>query len=256
MVSANDYPERQRRLIVITGASSGIGAATALRLSKRTDLRLLLHGRDPSRLASVASSCRSTGLALVYEQSSDLTHTDAVPRLINEAARLRPVAGLVNCAGVGYFAHAVQLADFPWDQTIAVNLTVIFQLCRALAPLLIADAVGGNIVNLSSDADSQPFPAAAAYCASKAGLLGLSKVLQNELSPQGLRVCVISPGRVDTRFNGKSPGMRPGALSPDNVAEVIEFALFCSPNIELTEIRLDSLGRYAPLATHGQVPVK
>ncbi len=230
-------------IAVVTGASSGIGAAVALRLARRRTFRLLLVGRNAERLRNVATICQEGGAPEATPIVADLLDRQAV-RLIADEANLRGnIRVLVNNAGTGTFGPSIDVSETVWDSMIELNLSVAFLLSRVAARVMLENGQGGTIVNIGSDADTLGFPEAAAYCASKGGLLMMSRALQAELRPQGIRVCVISPGRVDTYFNGKRPGMRLGALTADEVAEVVEFAVFCSPNIELHEIRLDSMAR-------------
>ncbi len=227
--------------ILITGASSGIGQATALRLARRS-VPLILHGRDEARLTAVAGECETLGAAVVV-CCGDLRSDAGLDELIATCGRQGDLRALVNNAGAGSFASMDQLSPRAWGDMLRLNLTVPFLLTRALFPRLKSGCETPTVVNVSSDADSLPFVNATAYCASKAGLLAFSKTAALELRAMSVRVCTVSPGRVDTCFNGKQPGMRPGSLHPDEVAEVIEFAIYCSRNIELQEIRLDSMSR-------------
>jgi NAD(P)-dependent dehydrogenase (short-subunit alcohol dehydrogenase family) len=227
--------------VVVTGASSGIGRALAIRLAHAGDVRLLLTGRDPERLGEVARECSALA-PRVHSFVGDLRDRACVAALTAEVERLAPIAGLANCAGIGRFGPTASFSDADWDELITTNLSALFALCRDIGVLLCRQG-RGTILNVSSDADSTGFYEAAAYCASKGGVLALSRALRLEFRPRGVRVCVVSPGRVDTHFNGKEPGQRPRALSAADVAEVAEFALRCSPNTELTELRLDSMTR-------------
>jgi NAD(P)-dependent dehydrogenase (short-subunit alcohol dehydrogenase family) len=236
-------------LVVISGASSGIGEATARRLASSKYYRLLLAGRDQHRLEAVSRDCLLMGAEEITILRGDLQDRGYVMALAEEGARRAPLGALVNNAGIGEFGPTSDFSDEAWDRVVAVNLSAVFFLCRELAPLLSTGGNPGTIVNVSSDADLVGFSEAAAYCASKGALLAMSRALRLELRPKGVRVCTVSPGRVDTRFNRKDPGMRPGALEPDEVAEVIQFAIRCSRNIELQEVRLDSMSRLDQKAT-------
>lgn len=230
-------------LVVITGASSGIGEATALHLSRLGTYRLLLAGRNEARLSKVVDACREMQCVEVISCIGDLRHISHIRDILTICESHLPIAALVNSAGIGKFLHSVDFSDEDWQSIIDTNLTATFRLCRDIGALMAKQATPSTIVNISSDADSTAFPEAAAYCASKAGLLGMTRALRLDFRPHGIRICIVSPGRVDTRFNSKEPGMRPGSLSAGDVAEVVAFAISCSPNIELQEIRLDSMLR-------------
>jgi NAD(P)-dependent dehydrogenase (short-subunit alcohol dehydrogenase family) len=236
------------RTIVITGASSGIGAATAIRLAG-CGYRLILNGKDESRLQETLALCIGAGAKLVTIYPGDLTERKTLNSIIS-ASDPGNIHALINCAAMGCHKPLASVTDDEWCRLLDLNLSSVFYLCRHFGTIM-ADQGRGTIVNVSSEADTIGFPYAAAYCATKGGILLLSRSLQAELQPAGVRVCVVSPGRIDTRFNGKSPGMRPGALKPEEVAEVIEFAIECSPNIELREIRIDSMSRNDSLLRSG-----
>ncbi len=230
-------------LIIITGASSGIGEATAYRLAKKKLFPLFILGQNEQRLSRVADKCFREGAPHVISSVGNFNDRDFIQNIIDKSKANGPIKALVNCAGLGYFGPTVNFKDSKWDEIISINLTATFLLCRGIGALMIEQDHKGTIINISSDADTVGFSEAVSYCASKGGVLALTRSLQQEVQQYGIRASVISPGRVDTCFNKKKPGMRPGALSADEVAEVVEFAISCSPNIELREIRLDSLSR-------------
>lgn len=228
-------------LALVTGATSGIGEAIVHRLARSSRFRLMLSGRDVEKLMLTERRCVELGALSVETVAADLSAREGRRALTDAMDSLGALDLLVNCAGEGKFGSTQTCRDETWDHLLAVNLTAAFELVRSAAKLMIGR--GGTIINIGSDADHVGFTEAAAYCASKGALLMLSRALREELRPQGIRVAVISPGRVDTCFNGKRPGMRPGALLAEEVAEVVEFVAECSPNIELQEIRLDSMSR-------------
>lgn len=238
-------------IIVISGASSGIGRATAIRLARKTTHQLILAGRNADRLSILQRDCLHYGVDVIT-CLGDLRDKAYVAQLVRLCGSLRPIIGLVNCAGVGYFGATFGFSDVAWDEIIAINLTATFLLCREIGQIMAGQHQLGTIVNVSSDADRIGFRNAAAYCASKGAVLTMSRALQLEMQPVGVRVSVISPGRVDTHFNQKRPGMRNGALAASDVAEVIEFIITCSANIELLEIRMESMSRVASSASRRQ----
>lgn len=229
--------------VLITGATSGIGRATATLLAQGGSRGLILTGRDPARLDAVVAACRAAGCADVHGVPADLADTSAVRNLARYAAGFAPLAGVVNSAGFGVFGALRDTASGDVMRMFQVNAVAPLMLCRELLDALIAGDSRPMIVNISSDADSTGFAGAAGYCASKGAMLAMSRALREDLRKYGIRLCTISPGRVDTNFNGKSPGMRPGALTAEQVAEVVAFCLGCDPNIDLQEIRLDSISR-------------
>jgi short-subunit dehydrogenase len=233
--------KKERLTVVITGASSGIGEAAAYKLSSNYDL--ILVGRKQEGLEKVLKQCNAEGNSSHESLMGDINDEkfiDTIKSLCLE--RKGKLKALINSAGVGYFGDYQTFDMDKFDQIIGTNLRSVFLLTQLLLPMMSAD-VSSRIINISSDADTLGFSQAHAYCASKGALLMLSKALQEELQPKGIRVNVVSPGRVDTCFNGKKPGMRPGALMAEDVAEVVEFLVNCSPNIEIKHVVVESMTR-------------
>lgn len=177
------------RRILVTGAASGIGRATAELFLRAGAQIVALDRQRPAGLPGDASRW------LVCE--ADITDTQAVARAVQQAAeKFGGLDGVVNAAGVANtdWADAVSLED--WKRVIDVNLTGTFNVCRAaLAQLRAAGA--GTIVNLSSGQGLQPFKQRSAYAASKAGVIAFSKSIAMEWAPL-IRVNTLCPGAVDT----------------------------------------------------------
>ncbi|MEL4016942.1 SDR family NAD(P)-dependent oxidoreductase [Dryocola clanedunensis] len=230
--------------IVITGASSGIGAAVARRIATHSRT-LVLTARNESRLADVAHECISRGTD-VKCITGDIARSATISALKAQCSHLPPLTGLVNNAGFGAFGDSARFPRKMFSTVLETNVLAPFELAKALLPYLRRDPKSGDvstIVNVGSDAGVIGFENAAAYCASKGALRLMSAALREEWRKSGIRVTFIAPGRVDTGFNGKSPGMRPGALTAEAVAEVIEFCLFCDPILEPSDIHIDSMQR-------------
>lgn len=171
--------------VLVTGATSGIGRAMALSL-KAAGYDVLALGRNVEALADLAAQGIET-LAL------DLANAKAVAALA-----ARPIDVLVNNAGVmpkpGAFA---EMSAFEIDQTLAVNLAAVLHLTRAVVPGMIARG-RGHVIFTGSTAAHAPGANFAAYAASKAGIAAFATALRAELSPHGLRVTELVPGRVET----------------------------------------------------------
>jgi NAD(P)-dependent dehydrogenase (short-subunit alcohol dehydrogenase family) len=179
------------RRALVTGASSGIGEATA-RLLDAEGARVALLARRAGELQRVAGEL--TGAVALPADVSD--HRQATDALDAAEAQIGPVDILVNCAGV---IGPVPLADLTpqiWDQTLAINLSGPFYLGRE-AGLRMRGRGGGHIVNVASDLAFTAMPGYVDYCAAKAGLVGLTRGLAVELAPSVL-VNAVAPGPVDT----------------------------------------------------------
>lgn len=209
--------------VLITGASSGIGAATA-RAMAAAGARLLISGRDQRRLAAVAAETGGTALA------ADLTSAGEVAGLANAALRAAP-AGLdvlVNNAGIGWEGAFSDMPAAALERLIAVNLTAPLHLTRLLAPAM-ADRGRGHVVFVSSIAGATGVPREAAYAATKAGLNYFADSLRYELGPRRVRVSVVLPGVIDTPFFDRRgvPYQRthPVPIPPERVARAILTAI-------------------------------
>ena len=170
-----------------TGASSGLGAATAKLFAER-GATVFGIARDAARMADVFTEVPGGRYASV-DIAEPAACRAAVQQCVDAFGRLDV---LVNAAGFHQMRRTETLTDQQWDDDLAVNLTGPFQLCRAALPHLLA--AGGNIVNVSSVAGLEGEVYSAAYCAAKHGIVGLTKALAIEYSAEKLRVNVVCPG--------------------------------------------------------------
>jgi len=202
------------KVAIITGASSGIGRATA-RLFAQAGAALALAGRDGARLEAVAEACRSLGSPRVEEIEGDLTADDAPLDLVERVqANLQRLDILVNAAGVIGSGPAVETTDEAFDLMMDINVRGLFRLSRAAIPHL--EKTGGNIVNVSSVAGLRPYPGLLTYCASKAAVDQITRCLSLELGPRGVRVNAVNPGVVVTNLH------RAGGMDEDSYQAFLE----------------------------------
>ncbi|MFH1284606.1 MAG: SDR family oxidoreductase [Candidatus Peregrinibacteria bacterium] len=228
------------KYIIITGASSGIGKSVAIQAAKK-GFNLILSGRNSVNLDTTAKSCKDYSVEVITV-CGDITNRLNREKIINIAKDNKDIFGLVNAAGVGKFGDPAELTDDMLDEMFNINVKAMFSLSREVIKIKHKKSFL-NIINISSDCDQVAFPDATGYCATKGGVLMMSKAFGLAVRKQNVRVTCISPGRVDTHFNNKKPGMRVGALMPEEVAEVVMFAINAHKNIELQEIRIDSMSR-------------
>ena len=191
---------------LITGASRGIGAAAAHRFAA-AGFDLLLVARSRDRLDLLATDLRALGRQ-VHTAAIDLADAAAVEAGISDlcARGLRPTV-LINNAGAAWTGPLASMPTESWQWLIQLNLTSVFQVCKAVLPLLRRDPApddqatasgGGLIINVSSHAARNAFPDWGAYCASKAALQAFSRCLAEEERPHGVRVCTLTLGSVNT----------------------------------------------------------
>ena len=216
------------RLAVVTGASRGIGAATAAALAA-AGARVVVAARDGEALGGVARRIREDG-GEATAVPADVSEEDEVARLFAAAEAVGPVAALVCAAAVLTPAALPDTTTEMWERTLAVNLTGTFLCCRAAFAAMSA-AGGGRIVNIASLSGvyaTEKFPGLAAYNVSKFGVVGLTEAIAVEGKRVGISAICISPGAVDTEMlRAANPDLRPG-LVPEQVGELI-VALLDSP---------------------------
>ena len=221
---------------IVTGASRGIGFAIAAELARR-GYRLAMLARDQKALEGAA---RRLGASAPEVKTFPCDVRDAAQ--VNAASeKILAWAGrvdvLVNNAGIGGFGAIHELTDEVWDDTLDTNLRGVFLCSRAVAPEMIRQR-SGYIINISSLAGKNFFAGAAAYCASKWGLMGLTKCMAEDLRGYGIRVTAICPGSVHTEFSphaGKDPKKM---LQPEDVARTVGWLLDQSPTSFASEIEL------------------
>jgi NAD(P)-dependent dehydrogenase (short-subunit alcohol dehydrogenase family) len=180
---------------VVTGAGSGLGRATAIRLAAEgAAVACLDLALDAAQQTAVA--IRETG-ASGRAYHVDVSEPTSVRAAVAAAASdLGRPSVLVNCAGIGKFANSHEMPFEDWSRIIGVNLTGSFLMAQAVLPHLLGD--GGNIVNIASNAGLMGQPYSAAYCASKGGVIQLTRALADEYLKRGVRVNAVAPGGIAT----------------------------------------------------------
>lgn len=212
-------------VIAITGATSGIGRALAEALAPR-GVRLALMARSGDVLDELEPQLRKAGAADVLVRAGDVGDPEAAPAwiasILDKWGRLDV---LVNNAGVGIMKPVAELSDADWNTSLSTNVTGPFRLIRAALPAM-QGAGAGHIVNVSSIAGQVGFAGGGAYVASKFALEGLSECLMQEVRKEGVKVTVVEPGSVDTRFDAKDPTKDTSwKIQPEEIARTIIYAL-------------------------------
>ena len=220
------------RVAIVTGAGSGLGAATALALARR-GVRVAAADVSQPRLGALAEKLQAaTGaetaaryLLLPLDVSSAGQVEAAVNQVVSTFGR---IDYLVNCAGIDYTLSLTDLSVEQFDRVLAVNLRGPFLLSRQVFPVMRAGG-GGHIVNVASTAAIRTWANASAYTASKFGLVGLTRAIGVEGRPHNIRATTVFPGGMATSFFDR-PDLEikpdPEKLNdPANVAEAIVFVL-------------------------------
>ena len=221
-------PDRKARVVAVTGASRGIGAAIAIELATRgfRVACLTRRGTPPEGLRSSALEGRFT------THACDVNDEASVRAALEAAAADGGLHGLVNNAGIHLDAPSHELTTATYDSVMQTNATAVFTACREAYPHLVA-AGGGTIVNIGSFFDKIGVKRNLAYCASKAAVGAITRCLAVEWASKGIRVMDVAPGYVVTDLNREAlesgpvreyidkriPGRRPGTV--EEVARLV-----------------------------------
>jgi 3-oxoacyl-[acyl-carrier protein] reductase len=223
---------------IVTGASRGIGRSAALALAER-GVAVVLVARREAGLGQVERDITGRGGRAVSVRA-DVSVAEDVERIVSKANELGDVDLLVNNAGIVVRRRLVEMDESAWDAVLDINLKGAFLCTRAVLSGMI-ERERGRIVNVASISGTLGTPLLSAYCASKWGLLGLSKATAEEVKTQGIQVFSVSPGSVDTEMLQEG---RPGAvpdMEPDAVASVILYLATEAP-AAMTGASLDVFG--------------
>ncbi|AIY46715.1 SDR family oxidoreductase [Mycolicibacterium fortuitum] len=181
---------------IVTGGASGIGVAIAQRLSIE-GAAVAIFDLDQTGATTAADKLVAAGGRAIAAHV-DVTDRSRIDAAIDETARqLGPPTILVNSAGLDGFEKFQAITAQSWQQILAVNLTGVFDCCQAIVPHML-DAGWGRIVNISSSSAQTGNPLMVHYSAAKAGVVGFTKALAQELGPRGITVNTIPPGFIDT----------------------------------------------------------
>jgi len=227
--------------VLVVGASSGIGRATALHFA-RDGAQVMAVARREDLLVKLRAECTGHGLAIAV---ADVSDSGQMARLAEAAGRIDV---MVYAAGTNTTDRAMKnLSIDSWETTLNVNLNGAYYITRAVLPRM-REHGGGHLIYVSSIGGIYPDASGAAYQASKRGLLGLAHATRLEEKESGIRTCVVCPGFTDTALVEKrpvkpTPEMLKHALQPEDIAEVIVAiaklpARAAVPEIEIVPARL------------------
>lgn len=203
--------ELNEKVVIVTGATSGIGEATAKRLLLE-GARVVATGRSERALEELA---REHGPNRIATVACDLTEPSSPSRIIAEAKRVfGKVDGLVNAAGILTGGSIDTTSDERWSEILEINVSALFRMTREAVPELVETK--GAIVNVSSVTGVRAFPNLVGYCVSKAAVDQLTRCAALDLAPQGVRVNAVNPGVIVTELQ------RRGGMSDEAYAQFLE----------------------------------
>lgn len=234
------------KTVFITGATSGIGRATAVRLAKEK-YRLILTGRRNERLEELKNELTRQYGCEVHTLCFDVRRYDEVQTAVAELpSTWQAIDVLVNNAGLAVGLEPLHegVVD-DWERMIDTNIKGLLYVTRTISPGMV-DRKSGHIINIGSIAGKGVYPKGAVYCATKHAVDALNKGMRMDLLPYGIRVTQICPGAVETefsvvRFKGDRnradkvyDGFRP--LTADDIAEAVSYALSQPPHVNVQDI--------------------
>ncbi len=232
------------RIVFLTGATSGIGEATARLLAKH-NFNLILCGRRKDRLEKLKDELSS--VTKVTTLSFDVRDSEEVREAIHSLpAKWSAIDVLINNAGNAHGFDPIQNGSLEdWDAMMDINVKGLLYVSREIIPGM-TERKSGHIINIGSIAGKEVYPGGNVYCASKFAVNALTKGIRLDLNPFGIKVTAINPGLVETefslvRFKGnaeKSSSVYRGIdpLKGDDIANIILFTLTCAPHVVLADI--------------------
>lgn len=234
----------KNKVVVITGASSGLGEAAA-RLLSAQGATVVLGARRIERLLKLARELNGDGgKALAVE--TDVTHCDQVKRLVDTAVeKYGRIDVMLNNAGMMQLSPLESLKVDEWDNMIDINIKgVLYGIAAALPHM--KQQTAGHIINVSSVAGHRVMPLGAVYCATKHAVRALSEGLRMEVKPFNLRTTIISPGAIDTELpshitdketaSGVQKLYEGHAIPADSFARTVVFAMSQPDDVDINEI--------------------
>jgi NADP-dependent 3-hydroxy acid dehydrogenase YdfG len=223
------------KVVLVTGASRGIGRAIAQRFA-RAGADLVIAARNREDLQGLGAEIEAMGQRYLVAPT-DLRDPAAIQELAQQAlGYFGHIDILINNAGIGYWAPVTELTLDQCNEMFDVNMRAVFLLTQAVLPPMI-ERGNGHIVNIASTSSRWTYPEGTLYCASKFAVLGFNEALAKELRTTGVRVTAVCPGQVNTYLGGSGPHTwEEDMLSGEDVAELAFQAVTLPPHAIVTEM--------------------
>ena len=244
----------QTRLALITGATSGIGLATAQAFAQQK-IDLIICGRNKEKLRELQQTLATE--VRVIALCFDVSKNDEVVAAINTLPiDFKQINILVNNAGNAHGLSLIQDGNVQdWDLMIDINVKGLLYVSRAIMPIMVANKVG-HIINISSVAGKQTYQNGAVYCASKKAVEAISEGMRLDLTQHGIKITNIAPGAVETNFSlvrfkgdtAKASNVYKGyqPIQPQDVADAIVYAINAPANVTIADMMLYAAAQAAP----------
>ena len=234
----------KRKTALITGATSGIGRATAHEFAKH-NINLILCGRRQERLDTIKKALEKTTKVhiLNFDVSDKAATFEALELLPDE---FKEIDILINNAGNAHGLDPIQTGDTDdWDAMLDINVKGLLYVSKAIIPQM-TKRLSGHIINIGSSGGKEVYPKGNVYCASKHAVLALTEGMRIDLNPFGIKVSAINPGLVETEFsqvrfkgdNAIADTIYKGykALQPEDIAEIIYFAVSRPAHVNIADL--------------------
>ena len=233
----------KQKTALITGATSGIGRATAYEFAKH-GINLVLCGRRQDRLDKMVTELKNK--VAIQTLNFDVRSTEDVLNAIEQLPeQFQSIDILINNAGNAHGLDPIQNGDISdWDAMMDINVKGLLYVSKAIMPKMIENQ-SGHIINIGSSAGKEVYPKGNVYCASKHAVLAITEGMRIDLNPHGIKVSAINPGLVETEFSkvrfkgdAKADDVYKGykALQPEDVAEVIYFAVSRPAHVNIADV--------------------
>jgi NADP-dependent 3-hydroxy acid dehydrogenase YdfG len=232
-----------KKTALITGATSGIGRATAYEFAKH-DINLILCGRRQDRLDSLKKSL--SALTQIHTLNFDVRNkTDVLEAIASLPDNFQKIDILINNAGNAHGKDFIQDGVIDdWDAMIDINVKGFLYVTKAVIPKMV-EQESGHIINIGSSAGKEVYPKGNVYCASKHAVLALNDGMRLDLNPLGIKVSSINPGMVETEFskvrfkndpNANDAYKGYHALQSEDIAEIIYFTVSRPAHVNLADV--------------------
>lgn len=232
-----------KKTALITGATSGIGRATAYEFAKH-NIDLILCGRRKDRLDSMKNELGSQ--VNIHTLAFDVRDKDEVFKAIDSLPdNSKTIDILINNAGNAHGLDPIQSGSIEdWDAMMDINVKGLLYMSKAIIPQMV-ERQSGHIINIGSSAGKEVYPKGNVYCASKSAVLAITEGMRIDLNPYGIKVCAINPGLVETefskvRFKGDAiadtiyKGYK--ALQAEDVADLIYYTISRPPHVNIADV--------------------
>lgn len=234
---------KNNKTVLITGATSGIGRATARELAKH-GINLILCGRRQERLDTIQQALSTQ--TNVHTLNFDVRDKDAVFNAIDSLpADFKQIDILINNAGNAHGLNPIETGNLDdWDAMLDINVKGLLYVSKAVIPIM-TERNSGHIINIGSSAGKEVYPKGNVYCGSKHAVLAITEGMRIDLNPYGIKVGAINPGLVETefsqvRFKGDAvadnvyKGYK--ALQPEDIADIIYFAITRPAHVNIADV--------------------